>query len=106
MLYEDSSGCSSLRCEEDLISVHQNQIDDVVDFETFNKLKEFSSKIQSLEEEINSKLIELKITSLREAVLPPSPLATTARAVPPSPLATTARAVPQLPSATSPPRHH
>jgi len=59
-LYKDSSGCSSLRCEEDLISIHQNQIDDVVDFETFNKLKEFSSKVQNLEEEINSKLIKLK----------------------------------------------
>ncbi|EXX62442.1 hypothetical protein RhiirA5_365361 [Rhizophagus irregularis] len=32
----------------------------VVDFETFNKLKEFSSKVQNLEEEINSKLIKLK----------------------------------------------
>ncbi|CAB4397509.1 unnamed protein product [Rhizophagus irregularis] len=59
-LYKDSSGCASLRCEKDLISVHQNQIDDVVDFETFNKLKEFSSKVQNLEEEINSKLIKLK----------------------------------------------
>ncbi|CAB5186417.1 unnamed protein product [Rhizophagus irregularis] len=59
-LYKDSSGCASLRCENDLISVHQNQIDDVVDFETFNKLKEFSSKVQNLEEEINSKLIKLK----------------------------------------------
>jgi hypothetical protein len=59
-LYKDSSGCSSLRCEEDLISIHQNQIDDIVDFETFNKLKEFSSKVQNLEEEINSKLIKLK----------------------------------------------
>ncbi|POG59256.1 hypothetical protein GLOIN_2v1723584, partial [Rhizophagus irregularis DAOM 181602=DAOM 197198] len=35
-------------------------IDNVVDFETFNKLKEFSSKVQNLEEEINSKLIKLK----------------------------------------------
>ncbi|UZO17190.1 uncharacterized protein OCT59_008551 [Rhizophagus irregularis] len=51
-LYKDSSECASLRCENDLISVRQNQIDDVVDFETFNKLKEFSSKVQNLEEEL------------------------------------------------------
>ncbi|UZO13549.1 uncharacterized protein OCT59_005046 [Rhizophagus irregularis] len=51
-----SSGCASLRCEKDLISVHKNQIDNVVNFETFNKLKEFSSKVQNLEE-INYKLI-------------------------------------------------
>ncbi|CAB5298302.1 unnamed protein product [Rhizophagus irregularis] len=46
---------TSLRCEEDLIFIHQNQINDIVDFETFNKLKEFSSEVQNLEEEINSK---------------------------------------------------
>ena len=59
-LYKDLSGGSSLRCEADMISVHQNQIDDVVDFETFNNLKEFSFKVHNFEKEItNFKLIKM-----------------------------------------------
>jgi len=44
-----------MRCEKDLISKHSNEIDGIIDFDTLNNLKEFSSKIADLDEKIKSK---------------------------------------------------
>src|SRR5277367_5871013 len=57
--YKNLSGNCSTRCEEDLISVHLNEIDGIVDFDTLNNLKEFSKKIADLDEKINLKTIDL-----------------------------------------------
>lgn len=63
-LYKNLSGSpTNLRCEKDFVSIHQNQIGDVVDFETFNQLKELSFKVQNLEETIKFKLMELNTTT-------------------------------------------
>jgi len=54
----ESEGCST-RCEKDLVSEHLNEIDGIIDFNTLNNLKEFSSKSVDLDKKIKSKTFDL-----------------------------------------------
>ena len=58
-LYKNQSGNCSMRCEGDLVSTHLNEIDGMIDFDTLNNLKEFSSKIADLDKKIKSKTFDL-----------------------------------------------
>jgi flagellar motor switch protein FliG len=58
-LYKNESGGCSTRCEKDLVSEHLNEIDGIIDFNTLNNLKEFSSKIVDLDKKIKSKTFDL-----------------------------------------------
>ena len=56
---------SSYHCERDktiLISNHPNEIDDAVDLETLNSLKDFSSCIINLKDKIKDKNLEFQET--------------------------------------------